>query len=213
MNNGDFPSFFVNVYQRVYHAHFALLSTSVLCSSMLGDGHQSTNLDTQGARIPAFQVELSDFTWHGDRPTFCGKDFPHLSPHPHISHIIHAIFHHPFPHFPQMFPHSSWPFYSHDNGRGTMVAMAPWPWSWGALITALGFGLQWEASLALLTMTKADTVAAGWPQLPVDFGDFSAKMEQKVPWCGVKYGEIDGHWTWTWYMWYEVSYWKNKDDP
>jgi len=49
------------------------------------------------------------------------------------------------------------------------------------LITALGFGLQWEASLALLTMTKADTVAAGWPQLPVDFGDFSAKMEQKVP--------------------------------
>lgn len=193
---------------------------------MFGDAHQSTNLDTQGARIPAFQVELSDFTWHGDRKKKCGKDFPHLSPHPHI---IHAIFHHHFPHvpqiflhfpqifphFPQMFPHSSWPFFfSRDNGRGTMVAiMAPRPpWSWGALITALGFGLQWEASLALLTMTKADTVAAGCPQLPVDFGDFSAvKMEKEVPWCGVKYGEM-GNWTWTWYIWYEVSYWKNKDE-
>jgi hypothetical protein len=55
-------------------------------------------------------------------------------------------------------------------------------------------------------------VAAGCPQLPVDFGDFSAvKMEKEVPWCGVKYGEM-GNWTWTWYIWYEVSYWKNKDE-
>ena len=123
MNNGDFPSFFVNVYQRVYHAHFALLSTSVLCSSMLGDGHQSTNLDTQGARIPAFQVELSDFTWHGDRPTFCGKDFPHLSPIPIYPILFMPYFIILFHIFPRCF------HIVHGHFIATITVVVPW-WPW-----------------------------------------------------------------------------------
>lgn len=135
---------------------------------MFGDAHQSTNLDTQGARIPAFQVELSDFTWHGDRKKKCGKDFPHLSPHPHI---IHAIFHHHFPHvpqiflhfpqifphFPQMFPHSSWPFFL----AGITVVVPWWPsWRQGHL----GPEVPWSPLWASVSNGKHRWLCWRWPK-------------------------------------------------